>query len=105
GKIMHEIRFGELANTNQSPFSPYYGGVDSTPLFLILLVEYVRWSGDTSIVSELQANIDAALQWIDTRSSSNEAHFLTYHQEASEGFPNQGWKDSSNSIVHENGQY
>jgi len=105
GKIMHEIRFGELANTNQSPFSPYYGGVDSTPLFLILIVEYVRWSGDLSIVSELQSNIDAALHWIDTRSSSNDAHFLTYHQEASEGFPNQGWKDSSNSIVHEDGQY
>lgn len=105
GKISHEIRFGELANSNQAPFSPYYGGVDSTPLFLILIVEYVRWSGDTSIVHELQTNIDAALDWIDTRSSTNDAHFLTYHQEASEGFPNQGWKDSSNSIIHENGQY
>jgi len=105
GKIMHEIRFGELANTNQSPFSPYYGGVDSTPLFLMLIVEYVRWSGDTSIVTELQASIDAALQWIDAHSASNEARFLTYRQEASEGFPNQGWKDSANSIVHENGSY
>ncbi|TLS49110.1 amylo-alpha-1,6-glucosidase [Paenibacillus antri] len=105
GKIMHEIRFGELANTNQSPFSPYYGGVDSTPLFLILLVEYVRWTGDTSIVTELQASIDAALRWIDAHSASSESRFLTYRQEASEGFPNQGWKDSANSIVHRNGRY
>lgn len=105
GKIMHEIRFGELANTNQSPFSPYYGGVDSTPLFLVLLVEYVRWTGDTSLVGELAASVDAALQWIDARSAGNEAGFLTYRQEASEGFPNQGWKDSANAIVHADGGY
>ncbi|MFC6333718.1 glycogen debranching N-terminal domain-containing protein [Paenibacillus septentrionalis] len=104
GKIMHEIRFGELVRTKQSPFSPYYGGVDSTPLFLVLLVEYVKWSGDTSIIAELQPTIDAALEWIDRRSQSNEAGFLTYKQEAEQGFPNQGWKDSANSIVHEHGE-
>ncbi len=105
GKIMHEIRFGELANTGQSPFSPYYGGVDSTPLFLMLLVEYVRWSGDVSLVRELQPAVDAALEWIDARSAADEAGFLTYRQEASGGFPNQGWKDSANSLVHEDGRY
>ncbi|GIP18950.1 hypothetical protein J40TS1_45920 [Paenibacillus montaniterrae] len=104
GKIMHEIRFGELVQTGQSPFSPYYGGVDSTPLFLVLLVEYVKWSGDTSIVAELQSAIDAALDWIDRRSQSNPAGFLTYKQEAEQGFPNQGWKDSANSIVHQEGK-
>lgn len=104
GKIMHEIRFGELVQTGQSPFSPYYGGVDSTPLFLVLLVEYVKWSGDTSIVAELQSAIDAALDWIDRRSQSNPAGFLTYKQEAEQGFPNQGWKDSANSIVHQEGE-
>jgi glycogen debranching enzyme len=105
GKIMHEIRFGELVTTGQSPFSPYYGGVDSTPLFLMLLVEYVRWTGDTELVRELQPAVDAALQWIDARSSADEAGFLTYAQEASGGFPNQGWKDSANSLVHEDGAY
>ncbi|MCM3635045.1 amylo-alpha-1,6-glucosidase [Paenibacillus camelliae] len=103
GKIMHEIRFGELVQTGQSPFSPYYGGVDSTPLFLVLLVEYVRWSGDLAIVDELKDSIDAALSWIDTRCQRNAAGFLTYQQEAEQGFPNQGWKDSANSIVNENG--
>ena len=105
GKIMHEIRFGELVTTGQSPFSPYYGGVDSTPLFLMLLAEYVRWSGDTALVRELQPAVDTALGWIDARSSSDEAGFLTYAQEASGGFPNQGWKDSSNSLVHADGRY
>jgi len=103
GKIMHEIRFGELVQTGQSPFSPYYGGVDSTPLFLVLLVEYVKWSGDVSIVKELSSAIDAALMWIDTRCERNEAGFLTYQQEAEQGFPNQGWKDSANSNVNEDG--
>ncbi|HZG75984.1 MAG TPA: glycogen debranching N-terminal domain-containing protein, partial [Paenibacillus sp.] len=105
GKIMHEIRFGELVRTGQSPFSPYYGGVDSTPLFLALLAEYVRWTGDTSLVRELQPAVDAALGWIDARSSADPAGFLTYAQEASGGFPNQGWKDSANSLVHDDGRY
>lgn len=105
GKIMHEIRFGELANTNQSPFSPYYGTVDSTPLFLILLGEYVRWTGDLSLVTELRAHIDRALEWMDQRCIQSNSAFLTYHQEAEKGFPNQGWKDSSNSMVHQTGEY
>lgn len=104
GKIMHEIRFGELTQTGQSPFGPYYGGVDSTPLFLLLLAEYVKWTGDTAIAVELQPAIDAALQWIDRRCEGNAAGFLTYRQEAEQGFPNQGWKDSANSLVHRSGK-
>jgi len=104
GKIMHEIRFGELVTTGQSPFSPYYGGVDSTSLFLVLLVEYVKWTGDLSIVNELDEVIKAALKWINHRCSNNDAGFLTYEQEAEQGFPNQGWKDSANSIIHQNGK-
>ncbi|ALS20411.1 amylo-alpha-1,6-glucosidase [Paenibacillus naphthalenovorans] len=104
GKIMHEIRFGELVNTHQSPFGPYYGSVDSTPLFLVLLGEYVRWTGDLSIVEELKPNVARALDWID-RGIEAGSGFLTYHQEAERGFPNQGWKDSSNSIVHASGEY
>ncbi|PLS10373.1 amylo-alpha-1,6-glucosidase [Neobacillus cucumis] len=105
GKIMHEIRFGELVTTNQSPFSPYYGTVDSTPLFLVLMAEYYRWTGDLSLVEELRPNILKALAWIDDAIKQRGSDFLTYHQEAEKGFPNQGWKDSSNSVVHESGEY
>lgn len=105
GKVMHEIRFGELVKTNQSPFSPYYGTVDATPLFLVLIVEYFRWSGDLSLIKELKQNIMNALSWIDETIQLRGSEFLTYHQEAEKGFPNQGWKDSSNSVVHETGDY
>ena len=104
GKIMHEIRFGELVTTKQSPFSPYYGTVDSTPLFLALIGEYVRWTGDLTLAEELKPNMLRALEWID-RAVLAGAGFVTYHQEAEKGFPNQGWKDSSNSMVHASGEY
>ncbi|MFE8702443.1 glycogen debranching N-terminal domain-containing protein [Cytobacillus sp. FJAT-54145] len=105
GKIMHEIRFGELANTNQIPFTPYYGTIDATPLFLLLLSEYVRWTGDFNLVKELQPNIDAALNWIDQYGDRDGDLFVEYHQESSKGIANQGWKDSGDSIVHRNGDY
>ncbi|MED1201822.1 amylo-alpha-1,6-glucosidase [Heyndrickxia acidicola] len=105
GKIMHEIRFGELANTNQVPFTPYYGSIDSTPLFLMLLTEYVKWTGDLGIVEELRGNIDAALNWIDQYGDRDEDMFIEYHQESSKGIANQGWKDSGDSVVHRNGDY
>lgn len=105
GKIMHEIRFGELANTNQIPFTPYYGTIDATPLFLVLLSEYVKWTGDLTIVSELQANIEAALTWMDEYGDRDGDLFVEYHQESSKGIANQGWKDSGDSIVHRNGEY
>jgi glycogen debranching enzyme len=105
GKIMHEIRFGELANTNQIPFTPYYGTIDATPLFLVLLTEYVKWTGDFKIVNELQENIDAALTWIDQYGDRDGDLFVEYHQESSKGIANQGWKDSGDSIVHRNGEY
>jgi len=105
GKIMHEIRFGELANTNQIPFTPYYGTIDATPLFLVLLTEYVRWTGDFDIVTQLKENIDAALMWIDKYGDRDGDLFVEYHQESSKGIANQGWKDSGDSVVHRNGEY
>ena len=105
GKIMHEIRFGELAETGQIPFSPYYGTVDATPLFLVLLTEYVNWTGNLEIVKQLQDNIDAALNWIDQYGDRDGDGFVEYYQEASQGIANQGWKDSGDSIVHRNGNY
>ena len=64
--IMHEIRFGELAATGQIPFTPYYGTVDATPLFLILLTEYVKWTEDVELVHTLEQEIENALMWIDS---------------------------------------
>ena len=105
GKIMHEIRYGELANTNQIPFTPYYGTIDSTPLFLILLTEYVRWTGDFQIVTTLNKSIEDALNWIDQYGDRDGDLFVEYHQESSKGIANQGWKDSGDSIVHRDGEY
>ncbi|WP_226577833.1 amylo-alpha-1,6-glucosidase [Halobacillus litoralis] len=105
GKIMHEIRYGELANTNQVPFTPYYGTIDATPLFLILLTEYVRWSKDLELFKELLPNVESALEWIDQYGDRDGDGFIEYHQESSKGIANQGWKDSADSIVHRNGAY
>ncbi|GIN84900.1 amylo-alpha-1,6-glucosidase [Heyndrickxia sporothermodurans] len=105
GKIMHEIRFGELAMTNQIPFTPYYGTIDATPLFLVLLTEYVKWTGDLDIVNQLKDNIEDALAWIDQYGDRDGDGFVEYYQEASKGIANQGWKDSGDSIVHRNGDY
>ncbi|MGW9019269.1 MGH1-like glycoside hydrolase domain-containing protein, partial [Priestia megaterium] len=105
GKIMHEVRYGELANTDQIPFTPYYGTVDATPLFLILLTEYVKWTGDFEFFKELQGNVDAAFTWIDKYGDKDGDLFVEYHQESSKGIANQGWKDSGDSIVHRNGDY
>ncbi|KMJ58238.1 amylo-alpha-1,6-glucosidase [Bacillus sp. LL01] len=105
GKIMHEIRFGELSTTEQIPFTPYYGTIDATPLFLILLTEYVKWTGDLKVVKDLESNIEAALTWIDQYGDRDGDLFVEYHQEASKGIANQGWKDSGDSIVHRNGDY
>ncbi|WP_085506076.1 amylo-alpha-1,6-glucosidase [Thalassobacillus devorans] len=103
GKIMHEIRYGELANTGQIPFTPYYGTIDATPLFLILLVEYVNWSKDIALFEELLPNVKAALTWINEYGDRDGDGFVEYHQEASKGIANQGWKDSADSVVHRNG--
>lgn len=105
GKIMHELRFGELANTNQIPFTPYYGTIDATPLFLILVTEYVKWTGDFEILRDIDENIENALNWIDQYGDRDGDLFVEYHQESSKGIANQGWKDSGDSIVHRNGEY
>lgn len=105
GKIMHEIRFGELANTNQVPFNPYYGSIDSTPLFLILLSEYIKWTGDLGLFEQLRENVERALKWIDDYGDRDDDGLVEYHQDSSGGLANQGWKDSGDSIVHRNGDY
>ncbi|KSU83483.1 Glycogen debranching enzyme (alpha-1,6-glucosidase) [Fictibacillus enclensis] len=105
GKIMHEIRYGELAGTEQIPFTPYYGTIDATPLFLMLLTEYTKWTGDLSLAEELQQTIENALMWIDEYGDRDGDGFVEYHQESSKGIANQGWKDSADSVVHRNGDH
>ncbi|WP_349409633.1 amylo-alpha-1,6-glucosidase [Pseudalkalibacillus sp. SCS-8] len=105
GKIMHELRKGELANTNQVPFTPYYGSIDSTPLFLVLLADYVKWTKDIDTFKELLPNVKAALTWIDEYGDRDGDGFVEYHQESSKGIANQGWKDSADSVVHRDGTF
>jgi len=104
GKILHELRRGELARLAEVPQSPvYYGSVDSTLLFLILIAEYTAWSGDLAIVAELHGAIDAALSWIDRYGDSDGDGYLDYRGQYSQGLVNQGWKDSGNAIVNADG--
>ncbi|QHW33775.1 amylo-alpha-1,6-glucosidase [Paenibacillus rhizovicinus] len=105
GKIMHELRKGELSNTNQVPFSPYFGTIDATPLFLVLLGEYVKWTGDYRALKELMPNALRALDWIDEYGHREGGKFVAYFQESSKGIANQGWKDSADSVVHRDGSY
>ena len=105
GKIMHEIRYGELAGTNQVPFTPYYGTIDATPLFLLLAAEYFHWTADTDLIKQLLPHIDAAIQWIDQYGDADGDGFVEYVQKSTKGIANQGWKDSADSIVHADGEY
>jgi len=99
GKILHEIRFGELTHFDERPHSPYYGTADATPLFLVLLDEYERWTGDTELVRELESNARAALQWIDEHGDRDGDGYVEYERRNTEtGLENQCWKDSWDSI-------
>jgi glycogen debranching enzyme len=99
GKILHEIRFGELTHFDERPHSPYYGTADATPLFLVLLEEYERWTGDEQLVRELEPNARAALQWIDEHGDRDGDGYVEYERRnVVTGLENQCWKDSWDSI-------
>lgn len=101
GKILHEIRFGELARSNKIPHSPYYGTVDATPLWLVLLYEYFKWTNDKETLEKLWPNALACLNWMDNYGMYN--GFASYEQKSKKGLENQSWKDSWNSHMHEDG--
>ena len=103
GKILHEIRFGELANLKKIPHTPYYGTVDATPLFLVLLVELLDWTGDLDLLSELAPHVMAALEWIDRYGDLDQDGLVEYQQRSTGGVRNQGWKDSWNSLTGSDG--
>ena len=98
GKILHEFRTGEMARTGELPFSPYYGSIDSTPLWLVLLGETHDWTGDDALVDRLWPNVLAALRWIDEFGDRDGDGFVEYERRAPTGLLNQGWKDSSDAI-------
>ncbi|MDI1449078.1 glycogen debranching N-terminal domain-containing protein [Polyangium sp. 6x1] len=103
GKILHELRFGELTAFGERPQSPYYGTADATPLFLILLDEYERWTGDAALVRRLEKVARAALAWIDRYGDRDGDGYIEYERKAETGLENQCWKDSSNAILFADG--
>ncbi|MEU7920493.1 amylo-alpha-1,6-glucosidase [Micromonospora zamorensis] len=105
GKILHELRYGETAGFEEQPHSPYYGSADSTPLFIILIDEYERWTGDATLVRKLEPQVRAALQWIDTHGDLLGTGYLWYQTRNPEtGLQNQCWKDSWDAISYADGQ-
>ena len=102
GKILHELRMGEMARCQEIPHTPYYGTVDATPLWLMLYAEYYSWTYDTEILNQLWENALAAMAWIDR--SLVHTGYLTYFRTSARGLVNQGWKDSGDCIVDRHGQ-
>jgi glycogen debranching enzyme len=103
GKILHEVRHGEMAELGEVPFRRYYGSVDSTPLFVLLAGAYFERTGDMAFLRTLWPHIEAALSWIDHYGDRDGDGFVEYGRQSSEGLINQGWKDSHDSIFHADG--
>jgi glycogen debranching enzyme len=103
GKILHELRVGELASAGLVPHTPYYGTVDATPLFLMRAADYHAWTGDLELLRSLRPVLDAALAWIDEHGDRDGDGFIEYERRSDAGLRNQGWKDSENAIVHADG--
>ena len=104
GKMMHELRMGEMTRTGKVPFGPYYGSIDATPLFLVLAAEYADWTGDQPFVRGLLEHVRRAFEWIEIYGDRDGDGFVEYHQQADGGIANQGWKDSGDSIMHKDGR-
>jgi glycogen debranching enzyme len=104
GKVLHELRGGELAAREVTPFVRYYGAVDATPLFLCLLGEHANWTGSLDLFRDLRPQVDEALNWIDEYGDLDGDGLLEYHRRSRAGLENQGWKDSWDAIVHEDGE-
>lgn len=102
GKILHELRLGEMARCQEVPHTPYYGTVDATPLWLMLYAEYYAWTADRDTLERLWNPALAAMDWIDQ--SSRETGYLSYDRRSRRGLKNQGWKDSGDCIVDREGK-
>jgi glycogen debranching enzyme len=104
GKILHEMRGGEMAALREVPFGLYYGSVDSTPLFVMLAGLYVERTGDVDTLRELWPAIEAALGWIDRYGDADGDGFVEYYRADEKGLVNQGWKDSFDAVFREDGR-
>ena len=102
GKILHELRLGELARCQEIPHTPYYGTVDATPLWLMLYAEYYAWTHDVETLEQLWSKAVLAMDWIDR--NIRETGYLSYYQKSKGGLANQGWKDSGDCIVNRKGE-
>src|SRR5204862_8231910 len=104
GKILHEMRSGEMAALNEIPFGLYYGSVDATPLFVLLACLYVERTGDEAVFVEVWPAVEAALRWIDGAGDPDHDGFVEYRRATELGLANQGWKDSHDAIFHADGR-
>ncbi|MCY0389244.1 amylo-alpha-1,6-glucosidase [Robbsia sp. Bb-Pol-6] len=105
GKILHETRKCEMATTGEVPFGMYYGGVDTTPLFVVLAGAYHTRTGDDALIEELWPALQAATRWIADVCDKSPFGLLAYQRGAESGLANQGWKDSQDSVFHADGRF
>ncbi|RLP93958.1 glycogen debranching protein [Micromonospora sp. CV4] len=103
GKIFHEYRSGELSRLGIKPYRPYYGGADTTALWLILLSEYWRWTRDATLVRRLRGNAEAALRWIDHHGDRDGDGYVEYATRSTQGLGNQCWRDSPDGVQYADG--
>lgn len=103
GKILHEMRRSEMATLGEVPFGRYYGSVDATPLFIVLAGAYFDRTGDRTFIEQLWPHIQRALKWIDDFGDVDGDGFVEYSRHSSKGLVQQGWKDSSDSVFHDDG--
>lgn len=103
GKVIHELRVGEVARLAETPLVNYYGTVDATPLFLCLLAEHADWSGNLSLFEELRPEVDAALAWMDDFGDLDGDGLIEYNSRSPRGLRNQGWKDSHDGVIDAQG--
>jgi glycogen debranching enzyme len=103
GKILHEMRDGEMARLGEVPFRRYYGSIDSTPLFVLLAGAYLERTGDVAFLRALWPAIEAALAWIEQDGDRDGDGFVEYGRRAESGLVNQGWKDSQDGVSHADG--
>jgi glycogen debranching enzyme len=105
GKIMHETRGGEMAALGEIPFGLYYGGVDTTPLFVALAGAYLRRTDDVELIGRLWPAITRAIAWVEEQGDSNGDGLVDYQRAVQSGLANQGWKDSEDSVFHADGHF
>jgi len=103
GKILHEVRCGEMAELKEVPFRRYYGSVDSTPLFVMLAGAYLERTRDLATIRRLWPNVEAAIAWLEKHGDRDGDGFIEYGRRSKEGLANQGWKDSRDSVFHADG--